>query len=148
VPSSKSRAGGASQSGSGGGAAGAQDKPKREAILDLSKYVNEPIRVKFMGGREGEEVKLRSQRFLLTCRCSGRHAERIRPTSQPSLGRRRRTIPRRVLSAVNQFSLTKYTEPEPHTRSLGLVVLRGPLITIVSPVDGSEEIANPFMAQE
>ncbi|KAF9449072.1 LSM-domain-containing protein, partial [Macrolepiota fuliginosa MF-IS2] len=39
-------------------------------------------------------------------------------------------------------------EPEPHTRSLGLVVLRGPLITIVSPVDGSEEIANPFMAQE
>lgn len=29
------------------------DKPKREAILDLSKYVNERIRVKFMGGREG-----------------------------------------------------------------------------------------------
>lgn len=30
------------------------DKPKREAILDLSKYVNEKIRVKFSGGREGE----------------------------------------------------------------------------------------------
>jgi U6 snRNA-associated Sm-like protein LSm7 len=29
------------------------DKPKREAILDLSKYVNEKIRVKFTGGREG-----------------------------------------------------------------------------------------------
>lgn len=29
------------------------DKPKREAILDLSKYVNERIRVKFTGGREG-----------------------------------------------------------------------------------------------
>jgi len=28
------------------------DKPKREAILDLSKYVNENIRVKFTGGRE------------------------------------------------------------------------------------------------
>jgi len=41
-----------------------------------------------------------------------------------------------------------HTEPEPHTRSLGLVVVRGPLITIVSPVDGSEEIANPFTVQE
>ena len=29
------------------------DKPKREAILDLTKYVNERIRVKFTGGREG-----------------------------------------------------------------------------------------------
>lgn len=29
------------------------EKPKREAILDLSKYVNEKIRVKFTGGREG-----------------------------------------------------------------------------------------------
>jgi U6 snRNA-associated Sm-like protein LSm7 len=29
------------------------DKPKREAILDLAKYVNARIRVKFTGGREG-----------------------------------------------------------------------------------------------
>jgi hypothetical protein len=29
------------------------DKPKREAILDLAKYVNSRIRVKFTGGREG-----------------------------------------------------------------------------------------------
>lgn len=32
------------------------DKPKREAILDLSKYVNERIRVKFTGGREGKPI--------------------------------------------------------------------------------------------
>ena len=32
------------------------DKPKREAILDLAKYVNERIRVKFTGGREGASV--------------------------------------------------------------------------------------------
>lgn len=40
----------------GGGPQGSQpamEKPKREAILDLSKYVNERIRVKFTGGREG-----------------------------------------------------------------------------------------------
>lgn len=40
------------------------------------------------------------------------------------------------------------TETEMTTRSLGLVVLRGPTITLLSPVDGSEEIANPFLAQD
>ncbi|RXW25204.1 hypothetical protein EST38_g722 [Candolleomyces aberdarensis] len=35
------------------------DKPKREAILDLSKYVNEKIRVKFTGGREGTSIPKR-----------------------------------------------------------------------------------------
>jgi U6 snRNA-associated Sm-like protein LSm7 len=39
-------------------------------------------------------------------------------------------------------------EPEVHVRSLGLTVLRGPTITLLSPVDGLKEIANPFMAQE
>lgn len=38
--------------------------------------------------------------------------------------------------------------PDAQTRPLGLAVLRGPTITLVSPVDGSEEIANPFAAQE
>lgn len=30
------------------------------------------------------------------------------------------------------------------TRDLGLVVARGTLLVLISPVDGSEEIANPF----
>ena len=30
------------------------------------------------------------------------------------------------------------------TRPLGLVVARGTLLVLISPVDGSEEIANPF----
>lgn len=30
------------------------------------------------------------------------------------------------------------------TRALGLTVARGTLIVLISPVDGSEEIANPF----
>lgn len=37
----------------GRGSQPTMDKPKREAILDLSKYANERIRVKFTGGREG-----------------------------------------------------------------------------------------------
>jgi len=38
--------------------------------------------------------------------------------------------------------------PEPRIRTLGLAVLRGPTITLLSPVDGLEEISNPFLAQE
>ncbi|KAF7759876.1 hypothetical protein Agabi119p4_11571 [Agaricus bisporus var. burnettii] len=97
------------------GLAAQDNKPKREAILDLAKYVNEPIRVKFMGGREVVGT-LKGYDQLLNL----------------------------VLDDVQE----QIQEPEPRTRSLGLVVLRGPLITIVSPVDGSEEIANPFLAQE
>lgn len=34
------------------------------------------------------------------------------------------------------------------TRPLGLVVARGTLLVLVSPLDGSEEIANPFVAAD
>ena len=49
------------RSGRGGGRGGhggrggghVHDKPKKEAILNLAKYVDKQIRVKFMGNREG-----------------------------------------------------------------------------------------------
>jgi U6 snRNA-associated Sm-like protein LSm7 len=34
------------------------------------------------------------------------------------------------------------------TRKLGLVVVRGTQVSLVSPQDGVEEIANPFIAAE
>jgi U6 snRNA-associated Sm-like protein LSm7 len=34
------------------------------------------------------------------------------------------------------------------TRPLGLVVVRGTLLVVVSPVDGSEVIANPFLQDD
>lgn len=33
------------------------------------------------------------------------------------------------------------------TRTLGLAVLRGTAVILISPFDGSEEIENPFLAQ-
>jgi len=92
------------------------DKPKREAILDLSRYMNEKIRVKFTGGREVTGV-LKGFDQLLNL----------------------------VLDDVQELF---QTEPEQTTRALGLVVLRGPTITLLSPVDGHEEISNPFLGQE
>lgn len=37
----------------GGGGGGAQEKPKKENILDLNKYMDKEVQVKFNGGREG-----------------------------------------------------------------------------------------------
>ena len=34
------------------------------------------------------------------------------------------------------------------TRSLGLLVARGTLLVLIAPVDGSEEIENPFVQAE
>lgn len=34
------------------------------------------------------------------------------------------------------------------SRSLGLLVVRGTLLVLISPLDGSEEIANPFVQAE
>jgi len=31
-------------------------------------------------------------------------------------------------------------------RELGLIVCRGPAVVLISPLDGSEEIANPFQS--
>ncbi|KAI0297948.1 hypothetical protein BC826DRAFT_136504 [Russula brevipes] len=108
----------AARGGRHGGPQGPQptlDKPRREAILDLAKYVNARIRVKFHGGREVTGV-LKGYDQLLNL----------------------------VLDEVEE----QVQDPEPRTRTLGLAVLRGPTIILLSPVDGLEEISNPFLAQE
>lgn len=52
--------GGSSQTAGGG------EKPKKENILDLTKYMDKEITVKFTGGREGEEKLLYD--FVLAAR--------------------------------------------------------------------------------
>jgi len=112
--------------GRGGGPSGPQVSPeerkKREAILDLSKYVNERIRVKFTGGRQVTGI-LKGYDQLLNL------------------------VLDEVLEEVQEVR-EEDQEPEIHIRSLGLTVLRGPTITLLSPVDGLEEIPNPFLDQE
>jgi len=48
--------------------------------------------------------------------------------------------------------LASITDPETQvatdqTRKLGIVVVRGTQVSLVSPQDGVEEIANPFLAE-
>ncbi len=51
--------GGRGGGGGAGGGGGSAEKPKKENILDLTKYMDKEIRVKFSGGREGMFSSLR-----------------------------------------------------------------------------------------
>ncbi|MCJ1369208.1 Sm-like protein lsm7 [Loxospora ochrophaea] len=102
-----------------GGAHGAQqaEKPKKENILDLTKYMDKEINVKFNGGREVIGT-LKGYDQLMNL----------------------------VLDDVKE--LLRDDEGNESSRSLGLIVARGTLLVLISPVDGSEQIENPFNAPE
>lgn len=53
-----------------------------------------------------------------------------------------------ALLALLLITMSADDEGNESSRTLGLVVARGTLLVLVSPVDGSEEIANPFAQQE
>lgn len=97
-----------------------EERPKKEAILDLSKYKDQKLRVKFQGGREVIGL-LKGWDQLMNL----------------------------VLDQVKET----LRDPEDdnklldQTRDLGMVVVRGPLLLSISPVDGSEVIENPFQNQ-
>lgn len=106
--------------GGGGVAAGhgqQHDRPKKENILDLSKYMDKEITVKFNGGREVVGT-LKGYDQLMNL----------------------------VLDDVKE--VMRDDEGNESSRPLGLIVARGTLLVLISPVDGSEEIANPFIQAE
>lgn len=72
--------GGAAGAGDRGGAggAGAQEKerPKKENILDLGKYIDKRITVKFNGGRESKQAPPQERRPTGVRRGIGKHWRR------------------------------------------------------------------------
>ncbi|KAJ9653539.1 U6 snRNP-associated protein Lsm7 [Neophaeococcomyces mojaviensis] len=90
-----------------------QEKPKKENILDLTKYMHKQVQVKFNGGREVVGT-LEGYDQLMNL----------------------------VLDHVKETM--RDDEGNETVRELGLVVARGTLLVLISPVDGSEEIENPF----
>ncbi|KAF3913995.1 hypothetical protein ABW21_db0208563 [Orbilia brochopaga] len=100
-----------------GGSGQQHERPKKEAILDLAKYMDKRIIVKFSGGREVTGA-LKGYDQLMNL----------------------------VLDEVKE-SVTD-DQGAVQTRDLGLVVARGPLLVLISPVDGTEQIENPFAAPE
>ncbi|KYK57018.1 hypothetical protein DCS_04025 [Drechmeria coniospora] len=93
------------------------ERPKKENILDLSKYMDKQVTVKFNGGREVVGT-LKGYDALMNL----------------------------VLDDVQET--VRDDEGNESTRPLGLVVARGTLLVVITPVDGSEVIANPFAQPE
>ncbi|KAK5143158.1 hypothetical protein LTR04_001978, partial [Oleoguttula sp. CCFEE 6159] len=98
------------------------ERPKKENILDLTRYVDKEIVVKFNGGREVIGV-LKGYDGLMNL-----VLDEVRETLQDHLTRR-----------------PPDEDENTTTRFLGLLVARGTLLVAISPVDGSEEIRNPFL---
>ncbi|GKT66613.1 LSM domain-containing protein [Colletotrichum tofieldiae] len=117
--------GGGGDRGGAQGSGGDRERPKKENILDLSKYMDKQITVKFNGGREGWSLVPFPAMCHLTGTLKGYDA-----------------LMNLVLDEVQE--VMRDEEGNETTRSLGLVVARGTLLVLVSPVDGSEPIANPF----
>jgi len=108
----------------GGGDRGAgapPEKKKKESIVDLAKYLDKPIRVKFQGGREASGI-LKGFDPLLNLVLDNT-IELLRDPDDP-------------------YKLTD------DTRALGLVVCRGTAVVVICPVDGMESIPNPFIQHE
>jgi U6 snRNA-associated Sm-like protein LSm7 len=97
------------------------EKRKKETILDLAKYLEKRVRVKFSGGREASGI-LKGYDPLLNLVLDST-TEYIRDQD-------------------DSYKLTN------DTRDLGLVVCRGTSVVLISPQDGMEEIANPFAQQQ
>ncbi|KAL8971422.1 MAG: hypothetical protein Q9197_003277 [Variospora fuerteventurae] len=113
------RGGGGAGGGAGRGAGnqGQAEKPKKENILDLTKYMDKEITVKFNGGREVVgTLKGYDQLMNLVL-------DDVKETLRDDAG--------------NET-----------TRPLGLIVARGTLLVLISPLDGSEQIENPFTQAE
>ncbi|KAK1255880.1 hypothetical protein MKX07_008139 [Trichoderma sp. CBMAI-0711] len=108
---------GAAAGGRGGSSNAQGERPKKENILDLAKYMDKEIIVKFNGGREVRGT-LKGYDALMNL----------------------------VLDQVQET--LRDDEGNESSRSLGLVVVRGTLLVLISPADGSEEIANPFAQPE
>ncbi|KAI9005065.1 U6 snRNA-associated Sm-like protein LSm7 [Hyaloraphidium curvatum] len=107
---------GGGQQGRGGG--GQRDGPeKKQSILDLSKYVDKKVRVKFTGGRE----------------CIG-----TLKGYDPLLNL--------VLDETEEFirDPQDHSKLLDETRSLGLVVCRGTSVILICPTSDFVQIANPF----
>lgn len=93
---------------------------QKDSALNLAKFVDKKIVVKLSGGREVVGV--------------------LKGYDQ-------------LLNIVLDEAIENMRDPEDHlrssgeTRGLGLIVCRGTSVMLVSPMEGTEEIENPFTSQ-
>jgi U6 snRNA-associated Sm-like protein LSm7 len=90
-------------------------KSDKDNGFDLDKYTDGKVRVKFNGGREVQGILKGFDK-----------------------------LDNLVLEECVEYLRDADNNVTENTRTLGQVVCRGPQVSLISPVDGLEEIANPF----
>ncbi|KAJ0987058.1 hypothetical protein J5N97_005414 [Dioscorea zingiberensis] len=103
------------------GSIGTKMSGRKETVLDLAKFVDKGVQVKLTGGRQVTGT-LKGYDQLLNL-VLDEAIEFLRDSDDP-------------LKTTDQ------------TRRLGLIVCRGTAVMLVSPTDGTDEIANPFVQPE
>uniref|UniRef100_A0A5S6QHW6 Sm domain-containing protein n=1 Tax=Trichuris muris TaxID=70415 RepID=A0A5S6QHW6_TRIMR len=95
-----------------------REKKKKESVIDLTNLIDKQIVVKFQGGREVSGL-LKGFDQLLNL----------------------------VLDNTTEtmHDAEEGGQANPATRNLGLIVARGNTILVITPADGMEQIANPFV---
>lgn len=102
----------------GGRKEGFKMSGRKETVLDLAKFVDKGVSVKLSGGRQVTGT-LKGYDQLLNL-VLDEALENIRDQDDP-------------LKTTDQ------------TRPLGLIVCRGTAVMLVAPIDGTDEIPNPFL---
>ena len=126
---------------------------KKITVLDMSKYMDKQVRVKFMGGREVVGV-LKGYDALLNLvldETQGRASPRAEQGREQSLMRAALALHADPTPTAPAEYLKAPDDPYKlldETRALGLTVCRGTSVMLVCPTNGFEEISNPFLEAE
>lgn len=121
---------------------GNKEKKRKESILDLSKYLEKVIRVKFAGKIEKIIIVWKIKKIYNFLILGGRECSGVLKGFDPLLNL--------VLDNTTEY-LRDPDEPykfSEDTRNLGLVVCRGTSVVLICPQEGMESISNPFVAQD
>jgi len=100
-----------------------EGKKKKESIVDLNKYIDKRVHVKFQGGREASGI-LKGYDQLLNL------------------------VLDNAVEHMRELDDSSKSTQEKETRNLGLIVARGTAVVVICPADGLEQIANPFIQAE
>ncbi|GAU48407.1 hypothetical protein TSUD_348610 [Trifolium subterraneum] len=126
---------------------------RKETVLDLAKFVDKGVQVKLTGGRQ---VNLRylvaPWPLTLTSTMVDilmKKAHMLEEINWKVTGTLKGYD--QLLNLVLDEAVEFLRDPDDplkttdQTRSLGLIVCRGTAVMLVSPTDGTDEIANPFL---
>ncbi|KAK7846953.1 sm-like protein lsm7 [Quercus suber] len=116
---------------------------RKETVLDLAKFVDKGVQVKLTGGRQVTGT-LKGYDQLLNL-VLDEAVEFLRGGETPYGVNHHGVTSCSILSFSDPDDPLKTTD---QTRRLGLIVCRGTAVMLVSPTDGTDEIANPFIQPE